>query len=346
MSDADTALDQSPEEKEMAEFERLSDEMFSEAKTDDSEAGEQVEEAKAASETEATDTLDTQATTEGDEETIRSDKVELDVSWAPTEIKEQLLGLAENGDAAGFEALKNVYKSMQSDATKKWQEVAEEKKRLEAMAEYATIGEAAMTNPQLKAQLAEYLANGEVASTEPEVEPFDVLEKTPEEVSAEIDRRVEAKLEAALNAREAKREAQTRKMTERETAITAAAQEHVKKAGVDGETYMDAVKRLDAFLADTGIPADAVTADNYERFIQPHLDAARANALLASQDRKNEQSKSDDQRAAKASSPMGLASAATERVPAYVAEKRPPTNDELAAETLAEFRAEGWDLSD
>lgn len=337
MPDADDApvkdVEVSEEEAQINEAWSIVEQGTSESATEESEASDggqakEAQESTAEAATESGEGISEEATPNTDEEAAP----EVDISWAPANIKDRLSEVAKEAPDL-VPAYRDIYKSMQGDYTRKTQDVADESRKLEADRQFVDIGKAVLSTSEGRKRFAEFLADAGIEGANEEADDFDHTLATPEELDKHIDRKVERKLER----REQMHQRQTEERTEAEQAVYAAFQEVGK--GIDEEAYLEAVTRFrkDADQED----ADYLLKNPHkvERFMRPYIDE-----VLGEQGQ-SQKSKADVARAARASSPSGVASVPPKRVKRWEAENRPPTDDEIKEDTLAWAREQGFDLS-
>lgn len=290
--------------------------------TDDGQA-EEAQESTSEAVAESDEGTSSEATKESEEEAAP----EVDISWAPDGIKDRLSEVAkENPDLVP--AYRDIYKSMQGDYTRKTQDVADERKGLEAERQFIDIGKAVLSTPEGQKRFADFLGGNVDAADESD--EFDHTLATKEEFDAHIDRKVERKLER----REAMQQRESETRTQAEQAVYEAFQEAGE--GVEEEAYLEALSRFRKEADQEDADYLLKNPSKVARFMRPYIDE------VLGEKRKAQKSKEDVARAARASSPSGVASVPPRQVPKWEAEKRAPTNDELIQMTLSQARERGF----
>lgn len=243
---------------------------------------------------------------------------EYDVSWAPTEVREQLESYIEAGELDAAKALEKVYKSFQADYTRKTQALRKEKSEAQHLAE---VGRLVMESESGQQWLDRHIKG--------EDDDFDPSLATKKELDEYLDRREK---------RKAPREAATPSAEEVQGILQEAQAAHAVDAEVFTAALNNYEQRLTARYGDQWL--NYLDLDGLTEDITPYVEAAKAQAELgkvASQKKRNG-------RAAKAATPSGSRTSEPKYVPPYKAENRAPKRGELVEATKRRIREElGFD---
>ena len=220
------------------------------------------------------------------------------------------------------------------DYRQKTQALAEDRRKLESEAD--GLRQKAEWWDQLSTDPAAL-----AAATGSDEEPFDYLSAEPEQIEARIDERANAVLEA----RDAKIAQNEEAILEYKAGLEKSLQLWQETNDVDAEVSDAVTKRVGARLDRLGIdPINHLTVDNLPLELDDELRTLRLEASIAATKEAAEKSKSDDTRAARASSPPAQRAAGIEDPKPWLAEDRDPKKGEIIQHTLKEFKDAGVDF--
>lgn len=276
------------------------------------------------SETQSSNTEATETEPEASE-TQEEAAPELDLSWAPVDIKETFEKLDPEVLATVAPGFKEQHKKMLAAHTKRSQDLAERGRQFEAELtqhkDLIDIGRLVASNPEAQRLFAE-LISGDLDGGAADSQPL-----TREDVAKEIQ---------AREAREA-REAQS--FTQHQVDLKEEISSHQLESGVPKEVYADAFNRLDEALGDE-YDIQQIELGGWDKLIKPYLDAAKAEARAKELEAKQSKSTEMARRAASAASPASRSTKPVNHLRPWVSENRPATREEIRELTRKQMSGE------